>query len=93
MPENKERYTPGAWKINGPYGSFKNSFRIVNSAEMTVSMAFSPDDARLIADAPAMFALLKEYLEQHTGLDGDFHCPCYQCKEARAIVVRVLGEE
>jgi len=90
MPqENKERYTPGPWQVIENY--------IVDSREdLTIAEVYpsAQIDAniRLIAEAPAMFALLKEYLEQHTGLDGDFHCPCYQCKEARAIVVRVLGE-
>ncbi len=90
MPqENKEYYTPGPWKAVGD-GNITAECLIAGG-----SLAFVKRNAnvRLVVEAPNMFALLKEYLEQHTGLDGDFHCPCYQCKEARRIIARVLGED
>jgi CO dehydrogenase nickel-insertion accessory protein CooC1 len=62
----------------------------------TIGIVISSEaDARLIAEAPNMFALLKEYMKQHAFCaeeEPGEGCQCLDCEATRRLMQRVLGE-
>jgi hypothetical protein len=95
MPqENKERYTPGGWKFSHIGGHAWNISAPARQDKLVAMVCSTEFDARLIAEAPNMFTLLKEYLRDHDLEEGSEQgCQCFECIAVRRIIVRVFGEE
>lgn len=86
-------YTLGPWKANYLGGQ---AWRIEAPAknDLLVAVTITGEaDARLVAEAPNMFALLQEYLKQHAFCaeeEPGEGCQCLDCAAARFLVKRVL---
>ena len=97
MPEAaaKEHYTPGQWKIgkngNTIFVDFPSSQLWKKEDWKVIASVTKPEDARLIVEAPFMFPLFKEFVRQHAEMHGGNECDCFECKAAKAIIVRVNG--
>jgi hypothetical protein len=91
----KEQFTHGPWKYERR-NVVELQHAIVNAqGEWVADVSDESPDARLIAEAPAMFALLKEYLKQHAmsnEVEPGEVCLCADCVDARQIIYRVEGK-
>ena len=86
--------TAGPWAVQPePWEGIKGPHRMIGAGGVTsIAAAFGHDareqeaNARLIAAAPELLALLRATVE---GYEGDTGCVC---AEARALLARVQGE-
>jgi len=90
---SKERYTPGLWQVHYLGGqAYKIASPLAQQDEMIAVVTTGKYDARLIAEAPNLFQLVKQGLDLDK--DEERQCPCHLCEAGRAIIARVLeGEE
>ncbi len=81
----EEKFTPGPWECK-LWGEIRTS----KDGKLVADALQDGPDARLIAEAPAMFDLIKRGLD----IDGneERQCPCKLCEAGRAIIARVLGK-
>ena len=70
-------FTPGPWAKSGPA-------RIISPTGQTVAYGCNPDDADLLAQAPAMYTALQDCLVCW-GDDGCTCGDCWTCKARAAI--------
>jgi hypothetical protein len=92
-PLARERYTPPLWTLHH-IGSAK-CWELIASArdDETIGIVVSSEaDARLITEAPNMFALLKEFIEREETPYERQICECPLCEATRRLMQRVLGE-
>jgi len=81
-----EMPTSDVWRVD------ESNVHLVRSAQTgkMVAMAATPEDARLIAESPALYAIIKNGLLIDTQ-GSQSPCPCRLCQAGRAIVARVEG--
>jgi hypothetical protein len=82
-----ERFTPGPWKVeeHNPYLVLAPA-----ASNRTIAGGGRPEDMQLIAQAPALYVLIKQYLQAHNFPE---ECPCFECVAARRIVAQIESEE
>ena len=96
-PLARERFTPLPWEATTgtTYGAdrcFIRSQHPSMAEQPLIGWAFLEADARLIAEAPNMFALLKEFIEREETPYERQMCECHICAATRRLIKRVLGE-
>lgn len=76
----RERFTPGPWHVDP-----QNPYTVLSTqppSGVTICAVANPINAPFIAEAPSMFALLKQCI--HAG------CTCPDCSAAQRLIDRVL---
>jgi hypothetical protein len=92
-PLARETFTPPLWTLHH-IGTAK-AWELIASVrdDETIGIVISSEaDARLIAEAPNMFALLKEFIEREETPYERQICECSLCEATRRLMQRVLGE-
>ncbi len=84
----EERYTPGLWKAEHMGGHAWKIVAMAKKNEMLGIIISSEADARLIAEAPNLFQLVKQGLDLDN--NEERQCPCSLCEAGRTIMQRIL---
>lgn len=91
------KHTPGPWRMNGNYVSGSDSdgramiaHLVVNNDTM-FAIGRAEANARLIAEAPAMLAIIRQMLDQARGNAGK-PMPDVLIGQALLLVARIDGE-
>lgn len=83
----RECYTPGVWKFKHLGGHAWQIFSLIDDRPIAVVIT-TEHDARLIAEAPNLFQLVKQSLDLDK--NEERQCSCALCEAGRTIVQRVL---
>lgn len=104
--ENRAQFTPGPWRVEtlgdtlrvteSKHEHLNNDVAILGDCRKPVNQA----NARLIAEAPALFAMVKDYAEnadcgnggEHFGGLGDKAENCWHCC-AVALIAKIEGRQ
>lgn len=93
-PLARETFSPPPWRTHH-IGTARAWELVFSQADETIGVVISSEaDARLIAEAPNMFALLKQFVALHDVEAIDDTCNCLDCQATRRLLARVLqGKE
>lgn len=92
QPLAREAFSPPPWRTHH-IGTARAWELVFSQADETIGVIISSEaDARLIAEAPNMFALLKQFVALHDVEAIDDTCSCPDCQATRRLLARVLGE-
>ncbi len=90
---DEQTFTPGPWQVTDlPAGALIAIRRVVDANDKTIAATSTVENARLIAEAPMMLDLLREYRTDHVIVNDGELCLCTYCLETRALIKRVKGE-
>jgi len=98
----RAQHTQGPWTVTFVKGSYQRPALVMAGHKLVAecpgdqlqpqqpSIGEAEDNARLIAEAPAMLAELGEMLKEHAW-GRTVACDCIACERRRAILARIEG--
>lgn len=108
MSNATDKHTPGEWTTRGPrMQDMAPDYAVVADGEIIAEVfgrssvsKFHPSEAnaRLIASAPALLALARQYASEcgecsGSGVSQDTHRDCESCADIRAVIARATNSE